>query len=64
MDEEETPMLLIEKAIARVKDEGNTREAALVITKLQEAKLWYGEHLRAMRNAAKAAGHTSQALNT
>lgn len=35
---------LIDKAIEKVSKETSTREGSLVITKLQEAEMWYEQH--------------------
>lgn len=56
MDEEPTLTLLIAKAIEKAKTEPQTREAALTITKLQEAAMWNVEHLKALRSKVEAAG--------
>lgn len=53
---DETLKLLIAKAIEKAKTEPQTREAALTITKLQEAAMWNGEHLLALRAKVEAAG--------
>lgn len=58
MEEEETLVLLIEKALAKARDDHKTRGMALAITKLEEAKFWHGEHFKEIRTAADRVGFT------
>jgi len=44
---------MIQKCIDVAGEEAKTREAALVLTKLQEAKLWLGEHHKVLANKVK-----------
>lgn len=54
--DEESLALLIEKSIAKAKQEHNTREMALTITKLQEARHWLGAHQQVLGEAARKVG--------
>lgn len=55
--EETTLLLLIEKAIAKANSEPSSREMSLVITKLQEAKMWHREHMVEMNTKLMKAGY-------
>lgn len=59
MEEEETVLLHIEKALVKAEADHKTRAMALTVTKLQEAKMWYREHLRELRAAADKVGFST-----
>lgn len=59
MEEEETVFLLVEKALKKAEEDHKTRSMALTITKLQEAKMWYSEHLKELRAAANKVGFST-----
>lgn len=56
MNEERTLITLIEEALQKAADDHQTREMALVKTKLQEAKMWVAEHQKSCMAAVRRTG--------